>query len=186
MILDENGLPFNKPSAGQEGDGFTVSLQELFKMAQNESPVPLHNDDGSERFTQDAVDLERGKVMLNLIEGIVKHQKHHEFKDPHYLWWNTRKLWDYELRDGNPPGNSDRPEFMRHIRLELDLSIVPSWMKYALYPEGLLDQTVKQAFEKNPEVMPNDMNYSRLKQLLKHQLADKIRKNFLQTRRALN
>jgi hypothetical protein len=186
-IWDDKKGDFAQPDAltKAENDKHTVKQSRLKEILQHHKTYPKHNADGSDLLTQDAIDLERAKVILNILEGIIRHDEWDTLKKPRYLWWRSRKIEDYELRDGNPPSNTDRPVWLRHRRLELDLGIIPDWIKYALYPESTVDTAIKESLDKG-NVMANEVNVIKMRQLVKHHIAGLVRDQFLKTRKALN
>lgn len=192
MILDSNGRPitskdYDGTSLETTKNRFRMSQEALEGVADAEQGTPQYNADGSDRVSQEAIDLERARVMLTRIEQCLisgdLYRLHRE--EVTYLWWPTNRIHAYELRTGNPPANADRPKHLRHKRLELDYSVIPDWMKYAMIPGGLVSRILDKALEDHG-IMRDQQNVTVLRQLIKLRIADKIRKEYLVQRRALS
>lgn len=76
-------------------------------------PVPLK---------QEYVDLLILKVRAALLGTIERQHKQTGQALVHvrHLWFPANDLWERELRDGNPPADSERPEWMRGLDVAVD------------------------------------------------------------------
>ena len=56
-----------------------------------------------------------------------------------HLWFPEDNVNHYELRDGNPPGDSGRPKHMRGYRIELDIVSIPERVKDVIEDQKRVD-----------------------------------------------
>lgn len=87
---------------------------------------------------QIGVDDIRVSVMRALIKTQIARIKRGENLDMEvkHLWFPHDRLDEYELRAGNPPTDIDRPNHLRGLRLEIDLTTVPETIKDRLRRNG--------------------------------------------------
>ena len=52
-----------------------------------------------------------------------------------HLWFPENNVNHYELRDGNPPGDNQRPKHMRRFRIEIDILCIPETIQELLDKE---------------------------------------------------
>lgn len=95
-----------------------------------------------EPFNQKTVDRIRYRVWLHWIRsvidnGIISAMRH--------IWFPSRDLNVYEMRMGNPPADIDRPPHLRGLRLEIDATYIPDWLREFMRPDGKLDDLLNEA-----------------------------------------
>jgi hypothetical protein len=59
-----------------------------------------------------------------------------------HLWFPENNVNHYELREGNPPGDSQRPKHMRRFRIEIDILCIPESIQKLLDEEQSLEGLV--------------------------------------------
>jgi hypothetical protein len=52
-----------------------------------------------------------------------------------HLWFPENNVNHYELREGNPPGDAQRPKHMRRFRIEIDILNIPETIQKLLDEE---------------------------------------------------
>lgn len=82
------------------------------------------------RLSQREIDFVRMRVISSLIEEYLAWLQGGDDKDGspvsvRHLWFPENNVNSYELRDGNPPPDADRPKHMRRFRLECDIEDIP-------------------------------------------------------------
>lgn len=81
------------------------------------------------RLSQREIDFVRMRVISVLIEAYLVWLNGRDTHDSpvavHYLWFPEDNVNHYELRDGNPPSDADRPKHLRGFRLECDIEEIP-------------------------------------------------------------
>ena len=82
-----------------------------------------------EKLTERGVRLARMRASVALLYSIVYEEMQTKKRPPRqpvrHLWWPRDDMAIYELRDGNPPADVDRPAHLKGYRLEIDLGLVP-------------------------------------------------------------
>lgn len=76
---------------------------------------------------QDFVDMIILRVMKALLESAmarIERGAHHGLKVYH-LWFPRNDIREYELRPGNPPGDAERPEHLKHAHIVVDPFAIP-------------------------------------------------------------
>lgn len=107
----------------------------------------------SKPFDQGAVDEVRTAVLMQLLVSAVRAEVR---KPPvRHLWFPRASTRAYDLRDGNPPSDTDRPKHLRGLRLELDLGELPpslvEQVNALIVQRQKQDQDVKKSFFDYPE-----------------------------------
>ena len=89
---------------------------------------------------------------------------HHMVNKPkvEHLWFTSKDLANYELRKGNPPADSERPSWMRGLRIELDYHQLPPAIWAKLAPNGeyamMLEQWGEYTTEQKESIFTPKMN----------------------------
>lgn len=87
-------------------------------------------------FNQKTVNTVRFRVLLHWMRTVLDNNIAYSRK---YLWFTSQNLTDYEMRDGNPPADQDRPEYLRGLRLEINAHDAPQYVKEFMRTHGQLD-----------------------------------------------
>ena len=87
------------------------------------------------------IDVVRMRVIGVLIDNYLEWIKDGEPSDGadhgvRYLWFPEDNVNRYELREGNPPSDTDRPKHMRGFRLECDIESIPEGVHKLLREYG--------------------------------------------------
>lgn len=87
------------------------------------------NDPRAWTVTQERVDKKRARVQFNIAVEAAK-RKTREAPVRH-LWFPENTVRKSELRDGNPPSDTDRPVHLRGLKLVIDVSTMSElqWLK---------------------------------------------------------
>ena len=108
---------------------------------------------------QTLIDKRRQKVLIHLARGVLKSVAEHgpdaaylkrAYRGIQHLWYHKLPHKDgidldhYELRDGNPPSDIDRPKYLRGLDLEIDITKIPDDIMALLVPGGKLDRMIKE------------------------------------------
>jgi len=81
-------------------------------------------------LSQQQIDIVRMRVLSSLIDQFIKWAGGDKTVDREdfgvrYLWFPDNNVNNYELRDGNPPSDTDRPKHMRRFELVCDIDHIP-------------------------------------------------------------
>ena len=100
--------------------------------------------------TQAEVDEVRTRVTLTWVRAMLQAGEDPSKMEQKYLWFPRDDVEAYELRDGNAPGNSDRPAHLRFLELWMDPKVNQE-VKNFLAPGGGLDTYVLEKVDQKSE-----------------------------------
>jgi hypothetical protein len=83
------------------------------------------------------VDLVRLRIISSLVDRYIAEVKalvEPKIK-PKHIWFPEDNLNRYELRDGNAPSDSHRPQWLQRMRLEIDIHNIPQTIQDYLEKE---------------------------------------------------
>lgn len=89
----------------------------------------------------------RYRVWLHFLRSVLDNKL--PFVGMRHLWFPTMDTLVYELRTGNAPANRDRPNHLRNLRLEVDATEIPDWLREAMRPGGTVDDMTEEAVREN-------------------------------------
>lgn len=131
---------------GSKTETMADALPKL-KCAQPGETVPL---------SQWEIDVVRMRVIKARVDHMVFMKMNHnvapDLKTKH-LWFPEDNVNIYELREGNPPADKDRPKHMRGLRLEIDVENLPPRIVDALAERGVVIEDVQEIM-KNTKYSP--------------------------------
>ena len=124
-----------------------------YEQARRKSEEALAKARRKERYSQGQVDEVRYRVVLLMARDALRDRR--QVTEMYHLWWPKAEAPDvYELRQGNPPSDWDRPVHLRRLDLEVDLTAgIPDDIAELMRPNGGLDSLVKEAMEDDPNPM---------------------------------
>jgi hypothetical protein len=115
--------------------------------------IDSYSSQTQRKIRQKHIDFCRYRAMMwglkNYLKKLYEYWEQHTDKDsfedeahlfhaihspkPQHLWFKDKNLNSYELRDGNPPSDSERPMWARGLKLEIDYKQLPvaTWAKCA-------------------------------------------------------
>jgi hypothetical protein len=98
---------------------------------------------------QKGIDVVRMRVLKVIIDNAIlllhKGSTKIDLRVKH-LWFPENNLNIYELREGNPPPDSERPKHMRGFRLELDVTRIPQTVVDKCEARGVIIPDVKDLY----------------------------------------
>lgn len=72
-----------------------------------------------------------------------------------HVWFPEDSTKRYEIREGNPPADQDRPTHLQRLRLEVDSTLIPKHVREVLEPGGLMDTyNTHQERQHAPKITP--------------------------------
>lgn len=121
--------------------------------ARRKSEAALAKARRGDRYTQAQVDEVRFRVTLLMARDALRDRR--QPKHVYHLWWPTAAEPEtYELRQGNPPSDWDRPAHLRRLDLEVDLTgDIPNDVQELMRPHGKLDTMVQEAMAEDDNPM---------------------------------
>lgn len=103
----------------------TPSTKKKRRCAQPGEYVPL---------SQWEIDVVRMRVIKTSVDRYIEEVK--QGMPPNWgvkhLWFPENNVNHYQLREGNPPGDSQRPKHMRRFRIEIDILNIPETIQELL------------------------------------------------------
>lgn len=120
-----------------------------YEQAQRKSEAAKLNAYRREPFKQEQVDEVRFRVCMVMARDCIRDRVLPAII--FYLWWEDATRPDvYELRQGNPPSNADRPRHLRKLDLEVDLTGgIPDDIQALVRPNGQLDDMVQECMDES-------------------------------------
>jgi len=79
-------------------------------------------------FTQNAIDEILSRVLVRILVSEAQRGTPDEARrrmKVQHLWFPAPQLDRYELREGNPPADADRPKWLKRKNLVIDLAAIP-------------------------------------------------------------
>jgi hypothetical protein len=130
---------------------------------QSESVDDIPMDPRERVLTDGIIEEERQKVMVSLIRSRVRdslwgpgrllNRQHKKFGIWH-IWFPENDYAKSELRQGNPPSDLDRPEWLKRKHLAIDLDPIPqdAWDFVTEYEEWRRETIANDGARRRPKL----------------------------------